>query len=78
MSRYIEGTMEEGKTVRDNAEKRFAPEIRDRPDYDGALKTLRRFREMVGKPEPSRMTPETTRGTWAKPDPDAVGWRPRG
>lgn len=69
--------MEEGKTTGHEADDRFATEIRERSDYDSALETFRRFREMVGTPRPSRVVPKTTRGTWVKTDTEVVGWRPR-
>lgn len=70
-------SQEKGEMAEPTADERFAQELRDRPEYNSALRTLRRFREMVGNPEPSRPVPETTRGKWTKPETDAVGWRPR-
>jgi len=61
-----------------NLNDRFPKEVQDRSDFDGALENLRRFREMVGERADSQQFLETTRGTWAQPDLEAVGWRVRG
>lgn len=42
-------------------------ELVDRPDYESAMSTLRRFDRMIdGTEEPVRIVRENTRGTWTR------------
>jgi hypothetical protein len=41
--------------------------LRERPDYENAMETVRRFTETVGESDkPIRILRESTRGTWAR------------
>ncbi len=42
-------------------------DLRDRPDYDEAIETIRRFERMTaGSEQPIRILRESTRGTWTR------------
>lgn len=47
-------------------DERVASEVSRRPDYDNALETLRRVRELTGDPTPTRILRENTRGSWTR------------
>ena len=47
-------------------EEHIDPVIRNHPRYGEAAGTLRRFRKMVGDPDPSRIFRDSTRGSWTR------------
>ncbi len=59
--------LEDEAIERAERDSRTSPELRDRPDYESALETLRRFDRMVkGTEEPIRILRESTRGAWTR------------
>lgn len=59
--------LEDEAIERAERDARTSSELRDRPDYESALETLRRFDQMVkGTEEPIRILRESTRGTWTR------------